>query len=155
MGAGILECDVTFTKDRELVCRHSQCDLHTTTNILATELADKCSEPFTPAEFDPKTGELVKAASAKCCTSDLTLEEFKALRGKMEAHNPKAMSAAEYLDGTPNYHTDQYASRGTVMTHADSELFKKLGIKMMPKLTSPVPICHLKVITRKKTTPSR
>ena len=40
MGAGILECDVTFTKDRELVCRHSQCDLHTTTNILAVpELA--------------------------------------------------------------------------------------------------------------------
>ena len=54
MGAGIIECDVTFTADRELVCRHSQCDLHTTTNILAIpELADKCSEPFTPAEFDP------------------------------------------------------------------------------------------------------
>ena len=28
MGAGMLECDVTFTKDKELVCRHSQCDLH-------------------------------------------------------------------------------------------------------------------------------
>ncbi|WP_239649912.1 glycerophosphodiester phosphodiesterase family protein [Methylocucumis oryzae] len=41
MGAGILECDVTFTKDKELVCRHSQCDLHTTTNILATDLAAK------------------------------------------------------------------------------------------------------------------
>ena len=27
MGAGILECDVTFTKDRELVFRHSQYDL--------------------------------------------------------------------------------------------------------------------------------
>ena len=25
MGAGILECDVTFTKDLELVCRHAQC----------------------------------------------------------------------------------------------------------------------------------
>ena len=36
MGAGILECDVTFTKDRQLVCRHSQCDLHTTTTILAS-----------------------------------------------------------------------------------------------------------------------
>ncbi len=24
MGAGIVECDVTFTKDKELVCRHSQ-----------------------------------------------------------------------------------------------------------------------------------
>ncbi|TAL51502.1 MAG: glycerophosphodiester phosphodiesterase, partial [Methylovulum sp.] len=43
MGAGIVECDVTFTKDKELVCRHSQCDLHTTTNILETPLAGKCS----------------------------------------------------------------------------------------------------------------
>jgi len=33
MGAGIMECDVTFTQDLELVCRHSQCDLHTTTDI--------------------------------------------------------------------------------------------------------------------------
>ena len=49
MGAGIIECDVTFTADRELVCRHSQCDLHTTTNILATDLAGKCS---VPPEFD-------------------------------------------------------------------------------------------------------
>ena len=36
MGAGILECDVTFTGDGKLVCRHDQCDLHTTTNILVT-----------------------------------------------------------------------------------------------------------------------
>ena len=43
MGAGILECDVTFTNDGELVCRHDQCDLHTTTNILVTPLAGKCS----------------------------------------------------------------------------------------------------------------
>ena len=52
MGAGILECDVTFTKDGELVCRHAQCDLHTTTNILATDLASTCRVPFTPAAFD-------------------------------------------------------------------------------------------------------
>ncbi len=38
MGAGIVECDVTFTKDGELVCRHAECDLHTTTNIVATPL---------------------------------------------------------------------------------------------------------------------
>src|SRR4249920_2485117 len=67
MGAGIVECDVTFTKDRQLVCRHSQCDLHTTTNILSVpELAAKCSQAFSPA--DPTTG---KKASAKCCTSDI------------------------------------------------------------------------------------
>ena len=46
MGAGVLECDVTFTKDKELVCRHAQNDLHTTTNILATDLASTCVTPF-------------------------------------------------------------------------------------------------------------
>ena len=51
MGAGIIECDVTFTKDRELVCRHSQCDLHTTTDVLAREdLRWKCSVP-SPLNF--------------------------------------------------------------------------------------------------------
>jgi glycerophosphoryl diester phosphodiesterase len=68
MGAGIIECDVTFTKDQELVCRHSQCDLHQTTNILATPLASKCSGQFTP--HDAATG---KAASANCCTSDVRI----------------------------------------------------------------------------------
>ena len=42
MGAGIVECDVTFTKDGQLVCRHAENDLHTTTNILVTPLAEKC-----------------------------------------------------------------------------------------------------------------
>ena len=83
MGAGIVECDVTFTKDKELVCRHSQCDLHTTTNILDTPLAGKCSKPFTPAQFDA-TGNPVQEATALCCTSDITVEEFKSLRGKMD-----------------------------------------------------------------------
>lgn len=138
MGAGIVECDVTFTADRQLVCRHSQCDLHTTTNILATDLAEKCSEPFSPAEFDPITGERIKAASAKCCTSDITLEEFKSLCGKMDASNPDATTVEQYLGGTPNYRTDLYATCGTVVTHAESiELFKELGVKMTPELKSP------------------
>jgi len=139
MGAGILECDVTFTKDRELVCRHSQCDLHTTTNILAIpELAAKCTEPFSPAEFDPVTGERTKAATARCCTSDITLTEFKTLCGKMDASNPNATTVEEYLGGTPNYRTDLYATCGTVITHAESiELFKSLGVKMTPELKSP------------------
>ena len=51
-GAGIVECDVVFTKDMELVCRHAQNDLHTTTDILTTPLASKCTKPFTPATLD-------------------------------------------------------------------------------------------------------
>ncbi len=138
MGAGILECDVTFTSDRELVCRHSQCDLHTTTNILLTPLAAKCAEPFTPAEFDPVTGERIKAASAMCCTSDITLEEFKSLCGKMDASNPDATTAAEYVGGTADWRTDLYATCGTVVSHAESiALFKELGVKMTPELKRP------------------
>jgi glycerophosphoryl diester phosphodiesterase len=138
MGAGIVECDVTFTEDLELVCRHSQCDLHTTTDILATDLADKCSEPFSPAEFDPITGELTKPATAKCCTSDITLAEFKTLCGKMDASNPYATTVEEYLGGTANYRTDLYATCGTLVSHKESiELFKELGVKMTPELKSP------------------
>jgi glycerophosphoryl diester phosphodiesterase len=140
MGAGIVECDVTFTKDKELVCRHAQNDLHTTTNILAIpELAAKCTKPFTPATFDGN-GNRLTAASAECRTSDLTLAEFKQLRGKMDAFNPNAKTVAEYLGGTPNFRTDLYAgpTSGTLMTHRESiELFKKLGVKMTPELKSP------------------
>ncbi len=134
MGAGIIECDVTFTSDRQLVCRHSQCDLHTTTNILAIpELAAKCSEPFTPA--DPQAG---TSASAKCCTSDITLEEFKSLCGKMDGANPNATTVEEYMAGTPNFRTDLYATCGTVMTHAESiELIRSYGRKFTPELKEP------------------
>lgn len=130
-GAGIVECDVTFTADKALVCRHSQCDLASTTNILAIpELANKCSSPFTPA--DAANG---ISASATCCTSDITLAEFKTLKGKMEGNNPKATTAAEFINGTPSWRTDLYAGNGTLMTHAESiEMFKKAGVKMTPEL---------------------
>ena len=134
MGAGILECDVTFTADRQLVCRHSQCDLHTTTNILAIpELAAKCSVPFTPA--DAATG---TAANAQCCTSDITLAEFESLCGKMDAFDPNATTVEEYLGGTPTFRTDLYATCGTLMTHAESiALFQSLGAKFTPELKAP------------------
>ena len=132
MGAGIVECDVTFTKDRELVCRHSQADLHTTTNILATPLAQKCTSAFTP--FNQATN---APATAECRTSDITLAEFKTLTGKMDASNPKAVSVAEYLNGTAKHRTDLYATSGTLMTHKESiALFKKLAVKFTPELKS-------------------
>src|SRR5688572_13384421 len=134
MGAGILECDVTFTADRELVCRHSQCDLHTTTNILAIpELAAKCSVPFSPADAVAGT-----PANAQCCTSDITLAEFKTLCGKMDAFDPSATTVEEYLGGTPTFRTDLYATCGTVLSHAESiELLSSLGTKFTPELKAP------------------
>jgi glycerophosphoryl diester phosphodiesterase len=134
-GAGIVECDVTFTKDKQLVCRHSQSDLHTTTNVLShPDLAKKCSVPFEPA--NPLTGEKAKA---ECRTSDFTLAEFKTLKGKMDGANPMATTVEEYMQGTPKWRTDLYATHGTLMTHAESAaLFKAHGVKATPELKSAV-----------------
>jgi glycerophosphoryl diester phosphodiesterase len=135
MGAGILECDVTFTKDGDLVCRHAQCDLHTTTNILATEYADKCRVPFSPAEFDPVTGARTKAATALCCTTDLTLDEFKSLEGKMDSSNPNATTVEAFMQGNPSFRTELYATGGTLLTHKESiVLFESLDTKFTPEL---------------------
>ncbi|MDQ0316029.1 glycerophosphodiester phosphodiesterase family protein [Amorphus orientalis] len=130
-GVGILECDVTFTKDKELVCRHAQNDLHTTTNIVATDLAEKCTQPFTPASDGAE-------AAAECRTSDITLAEFRTLKPKMDAADKSATTAEAYLGGTPDFRTDLYVDDAQLMTHKESiELFKSLGAKFTPELKDP------------------
>lgn len=127
MGAGIVECDVTFTKDGELVCRHSECDLHTTTNIVATPLNAQCTVPWTgPVGANP---------APQCCTSDLTLAEYKSLSAKMDASNPAATTAAGYLGGTAAWRTDLYTGRANVVTFKESiALNQKNGVKHTPEL---------------------
>lgn len=124
MGAGIVECDVTFTKDGELVCRHDECDLHTTTNIIATDLNNSCSVPYAG-----------QGSSPRCCASDITLAEFRTLKGKMDASNPAAPNAAGFLGGTASWRTDLYTSRGTLLTLRESiALNRRLGVKHTPEL---------------------
>jgi glycerophosphoryl diester phosphodiesterase len=126
MGAGIVECDMTFTKDGELVCRHSECDLHTTTNIVATDLNEKCSVPWSGPP---------PAAAPRCCTSDLSLAEFKSLKGKMDASVPNATTAEGFLGGTASWRTDLYTGRGTLMTLRESlALNERNGVKHTPEL---------------------
>lgn len=133
-GAGIVECDVTFTRDGALVCRHAQNDLHTTTNILATALASTCVKNFTAAVIDAN-GNVITPASAECRTSEITLPEFRSLRGKMDASNPAARTVAEYLGGTASWRTDLYTGRGTLVTFRESiELNQKLGVRHTPEL---------------------
>ena len=132
MGAGVVECDVTFTRDKTLVCRHAQNDLATTTNILATDLATNCVKPFSPAAVGRK-------AHAECRTSELTLEEFQSLSGKMDAADTSARTVEAFMAGTADWRTDLYAAGGgTLTTHAGSiELLKPLGVKFAPELKRP------------------
>jgi glycerophosphoryl diester phosphodiesterase len=126
MGAGIVECDVTFTKDGQLVCRHDECDLHTTTNIVNTDLNASCTTPWSGAGSSPR-----------CCTSDITLAQFRTLKGKMDASNPTATTAAAYLGGTASWRTDLYTGRGTLLTLKESiALNQRLGVKPTPELKS-------------------
>ena len=84
------------------MCRHSQCDLHSTTNILTAGLVSKCG-----ADADGNT---------KCCTSDLTLAEFKTLWARQENDVTSGVN-------------------GTLITHAKSiELIKSYGLKFTPEL---------------------
>ena len=130
-GAGVIECDVTFTKDLELVCRHSQCDLATTTNILQTPLATKCSSPFRPASE-------IQPASATCCTSDITLAEFKTLCARPDRSNPSAQTLQEFLLPLKSPVVANPLACGTVMTHAESvELIDELGKNFSPELKRP------------------
>jgi glycerophosphoryl diester phosphodiesterase len=133
MGAGIFECDVTFTQDKQLVCRHAQNDLQATTNILLTNLQEKCAKPFTPANG-------AEPALAECRTTDITLEEFKTLRGKMAGFNKNAKDIQSYMAGTPPWRTELYSEAGgTLLTHQESiALFKQLGGKFTPELKEAV-----------------
>ena len=128
MGSGIVECDVTFTKDRELICRHAQCDLHTTTDVVTRpELNAKCTVPYTPG------------GSPKCCASDFTLAEIKTLCAKMDASDSSATDAEGYLGGVAPFRTTMYSYEcPEVPTHMESiELIQEYDAKFTPELKTP------------------
>jgi glycerophosphoryl diester phosphodiesterase len=109
-GAGVIECDTSLTSDKGLVCRHSLCDLHTTTNILLNEtLAAKCAVPFTPANATAD-------ANALCCTTDITMAEYLTLCSKMDGFNASATNVADYQFGIPTWRTELYDTCATVQT---------------------------------------
>ena len=64
-----------------------------------TDLNNQCTVPWTGPGQNP---------APQCCTSDLTLDEFKTLQAKMDASNPSADTAEGFLGGTANWRTDLY-----------------------------------------------
>lgn len=130
MGAQHIECDVTFTKDRELVCRHDQCDLHTTTDVLLhPELAAKCTRDWSFPNPNPR-----------CCTSDFTLAELKTVCAKMDAFDPTATTRQGYVNGgVPTWRTTLYSREcPRVPSHKEYiQNIKQFGAKYIPELKTP------------------
>ena len=86
-GLGVLECDVTFTNDGARLPPRPVRPAHDHQHPRHASCRQGAPVPFSPAIFDA-SGTRTTAASALCCTSDLTLEEFKSLKGKMDASDP-------------------------------------------------------------------
>jgi glycerophosphoryl diester phosphodiesterase len=131
MGAGLVECDITFTSDLELVCRHAQCDLHTTTDVVTRpELNAKCTTPWSPG------------VTPQCCTSDFTLEEIKTLCAKMDSSGDvNSEDALGYAyGGTADFRTDLYqTSCPKVLTHKESiAVIHAKGAKFIPEAKAPM-----------------
>ncbi|KAL9184737.1 hypothetical protein ACHAXT_012707 [Thalassiosira profunda] len=100
LGAGLVECDINISKDRKLVCRHMRCDLHETTDVLTTPPG---GQPFRPALGH-------RSASAKCCTTDFTLDEMQNhMCGRMSSFNRRAKTVEQYVSHTQSYRTDLYS----------------------------------------------
>ena len=128
MGAGLIECDAVLTQDQRLVCRHSECDLHRTTNVLQTELAGQCSEPFQPWQTNNR-------ATAKCCTSDFTLDQIKRLCGRTDHVNERAVSVDDYLLPKERGAYSFEGDCGTLVSHKESiKLISEAGRKFIPEL---------------------
>ena len=125
MGAGIVECDVTFTSDGELVCRHSECDLHTTTDIVATPPQREVQRALDGPELQP------------------ALLHQRPHAGRVQdADGPRWTPACPapttpqgFLGGTASWRTDLYTGRGTLMTLRESiALNERNGVKHTPEL---------------------
>jgi glycerophosphoryl diester phosphodiesterase len=100
---------------------------------LLTPLQAKCTKPFTSASG-------TEPAVAECRTTDITLGEFKTLRGKMDGVNKNAKDIKSYMAGSPSWRTQLYSEAGgTLLTHQESiALFKQFGGKFTPELKEAV-----------------
>ena len=82
----------------------------------------------------------MRPARAECRTSELTLAEFKSLRGKIDAFDPAAQTVEQFVTPQRAARPDLGAGveRGTLLTHAESiALFRRLGVQMTPELKEP------------------
>ena len=138
-GAGLLECDASLTRDGHLICRHSTCDLATTTDVVANHPAmlSRCSRPWQAAR--PAAGAApATRAEVACCTYDFTLSELSVLCAGMESLvNSSATRRSEYLLGPPGFRSP-YIARARCHALVPLSQFLRLarewGVGVVPEL---------------------
>lgn len=129
-GAGYLECDVSVTKDLDFTCRHSNCDLQFTTDLIENhpDLNAKCSKPWVPGSGEEAT----------CCTFDFTMKELSRLCSKMDSViNASADNYSTYLLGPAGFRTGTLAEKKCsplVPYREYLRLLKRSGYNAIPEL---------------------
>ena len=138
-GAGLLECDASLTRDGHLICRHSTCDLATTTDVVANHPAmlSRCSRPWQAAR--PAAGAApATRAEVACCTYDFTLSELSVLCAAMESLvNSSATRRSEYLLGPPGFRSPYIAQarcHALVPLSQFLRLAREWGVGVVPEL---------------------
>jgi glycerophosphoryl diester phosphodiesterase len=87
-----------------------------------------------PAQCVAPCSETISPASTQCCSNDITLEELKSLKGKMDAADT---TADAHMNTTAKWRANLYTAKGTLMTHAKCIApLKSLFAKMTPELKS-------------------
>ena len=137
MGAGIVECDVTFTRDGELVCRHSECDLHTTTNIVDTDAQRQVHGALDGSAVDARhRPQVLHQRPHPGRVQDASRERWTRAM-------PRPPRPQGYLGGTASWRTDLYTGRGTLLTLRESiALNERNGVKHTPELKERRPGPH-------------
>jgi hypothetical protein len=158
-GANWIECDTAVTKDFQPVCRHSQCDLHTTTNVLFNStLAAKCTVPFQPAVLNATTGAVITPANVLCCTYDFTLAEYNSLCAIQDigAGWSAAQSVTDYFSvGAPAFRStafDSYYGGGSncsakpATLYGMGQILTQAGRNLIPEQKVCDVLCQAKLV---------
>ena len=135
MGAGILECDVTFTSDKSSCAgiRSATCTPRPTSS--PTPLAAKCSVPFTPAQFDAEWRCSSSRPLPRAAPATLPWPSSKPCAARWM--RPIPVPVGGRIPGRHREFPHRFVRRPEQRYLADAkesiELFKKLGVKMTPE----------------------
>ena len=136
MGAGILECDVTFTRTASSSAATTSATCTPPRTSSSRRWPHKCSEPFTPAVFDAGGQRTHQRGVGPLLHERPDARRVQVPQGQDGCLQPRRHDARRSSRAAPRTGGPICTSTGgTLLTHKESiELIKSLGAKFTPEL---------------------